>query len=73
MPKSSKKSTPSFADQFQALEQVVERLESGRLSLDQSLTEFESGLKLAQELQQSLQQTAQHIETLKATYKLDEE
>jgi len=38
---------PKFEDNLTALESVVERLERGDLSLDESVLLFESGMKLS--------------------------
>ncbi|MSQ27208.1 MAG: exodeoxyribonuclease VII small subunit [Dehalococcoidia bacterium] len=41
------KREPSFEEAYTALEDVVRRLESGGLPLDQSITLFEEGMRLA--------------------------
>ena len=41
------KRDPSFEDAFHALEDVVKKLEAGGLPLDQSITLFEEGMRLA--------------------------
>lgn len=54
----------SFEETLQALESIVARLESGGLSLDESLDEFERGVKLAKQGKQRLQSAEQRIEML---------
>lgn len=39
--------TPSFEASMQELEQIVNRLESGELPLEEALNEFEHGVRLA--------------------------
>jgi exodeoxyribonuclease VII small subunit len=39
--------TPSFEDALLRLEEIVQRLETGEASLEESLTLFEEGIKLA--------------------------
>lgn len=46
------------------LEQVVERLETGDLSLEQAVKEFERGIKLTRECQTALQEAEQKVEIL---------
>jgi exodeoxyribonuclease VII small subunit len=50
------------------LEALVERLESGELSLQQALKEFERGVKLTRQCQTALKEAEQKVEILlKAT------
>lgn len=58
------KNPVSFEETLQALESIVARLESGGLSLDESLDEFERGVKLAKKGKQRLQSAEQRIEML---------
>ena len=44
----------SFEEAFTRLESVVRRLESGQMSLDQSTSLFEEGMKLAKECNEML-------------------
>lgn len=44
----------SFEDSYARLEQVIEKLEGGELSLDESVTLFEEGMRLAQHCGQKL-------------------
>ena len=64
----SKKSRPAdsldFEKSLTELEQIVERLELGELSLDESLKQFERGIALTRSCQSSLQQAEQKVEIL---------
>lgn len=44
----------SFEDSYSRLEQVIEKLEGGELSLDESVALFEEGMRLAQHCGQKL-------------------
>ena len=46
------------------LEKLVEQMEDGELSLEDSLTTFESGIKLARDCQQALQDAEQKVQLL---------
>lgn len=46
------------------LEQLVEQMESGDLSLDQALAAFEQGIKLTRQCQQTLAQAEQKVQLL---------
>lgn len=54
----------SFEETLKELESIVNRLESGGLSLDEALNEFEHGVKLARQGQQQLQQAEQRVQIL---------
>ncbi|MDL0430712.1 exodeoxyribonuclease VII small subunit [Marinobacter sp. TBZ242] len=61
------KSTASIADfekSLDELEKLVRDLEQGELSLEQSLSAFERGVKLTRECQQSLKTAEQRVEQL---------
>lgn len=49
---------------MQQLEQIVSRLESGELPLEEALNEFERGVQLARNGQQTLQQAEQRVRIL---------
>jgi len=59
-----KKSTPDFEQSLAELQTLVERLENGELSLEDSLTAFEQGIRLSRECQSSLQQAEQKVQIL---------
>ncbi len=56
----------SFETALTELEQIVTRLESGDLPLEQALTEFERGVQLARQGQAKLQQAEQRVQILLA-------
>jgi exodeoxyribonuclease VII small subunit len=55
---------PKFEDQLTALEQVVERLERGELSLDESVRLFEEGVNLSNACKRELEQAEGRIQVL---------
>lgn len=60
----SKKPASFFEKNLRALETVVEQLESGELSLEESLAQFERGIILARECQRALQEAEQKVQIL---------
>lgn len=63
MPKKAEQPV-SFENALQQLEQIVSRLESGELPLEDALNEFERGVQLARTGQQKLQQAEQRVQIL---------
>ena len=59
-----KNSKLNFEDSLNHLEQLVEALEEGELSLEESLKAFEQGIKLTRECQQALAQAEQKVQML---------
>ena len=55
---------PKFEDQLAALETVVERLERGELSLDESVQLFEDGVKLSTACKKELDAAEGRIQVL---------
>ena len=53
-----------FEKAMQDLEALVEKMESGNLSLEDSLKHFEQGVKLTRLCQQSLKQAEQKVSIL---------
>ena len=53
-----------FEKSLDELGKLVEKLEKGELSLDESLKQFEKGVKLSQQCQGLLQKAEQKINTL---------
>ena len=49
---------------LQELESVVEQLETGDLSLEEALKQFERGIKLARKCQTTLKEAEQKVEIL---------
>ncbi|MDB9894861.1 exodeoxyribonuclease VII small subunit [Reinekea forsetii] len=58
------KKTPAFEDKLNTLESLVERLESGQLSLDEAMDAFEQGIKLTRDCQESLATAEQKVQIL---------
>lgn len=54
----------TFEEALQALESVVERLESGELSLEESLASFETGVQCANRCQELLKAVETQVEQL---------
>jgi exodeoxyribonuclease VII small subunit len=59
----------TFENSIQELDTIVERMESGELSLDESLKLFEQGVKLTRSCQQTLAEAEAKIEKLMADVK----
>jgi len=55
---------PGFEEALSELESLVEQLESGELSLDQSLQQFKRGVELTRHCQGILDQAQQVVEQL---------
>lgn len=53
-----------FEQSLNDLQALVERLESGDLSLEESLATFEQGIGLTRECQSALQDAEQRVQTL---------
>lgn len=58
---------PRFEDTLNQLEQLLDTMESGELSLDESLAAFEEGVKLTRSAQQALANAQQKVEVLMAS------
>jgi exodeoxyribonuclease VII small subunit len=56
---------PSFDEQLERLESLVQKLEGGQLGLEEALGQFEEGVKLSQALQEQLLQAQRRVEVLK--------
>ena len=59
-----KKAAPDFEHSLAELQTLVERMESGELSLEDSLTAFEQGIGLTRECQAALAQAEQKVQIL---------
>ncbi|TMQ72761.1 MAG: exodeoxyribonuclease VII small subunit [Candidatus Eisenbacteria bacterium] len=55
---------PSFEQALERLETIVEELEGGALSLEESLARYEEGIRLSRRLTQTLDQAEKRIERL---------
>ncbi|HHN1331209.1 TPA: exodeoxyribonuclease VII small subunit [Pseudomonas aeruginosa] len=60
----ARKKTLDFEQSLTELQTLVERLESGELSLEESLGAFEQGIRLTRECQTSLSQAEQKVQIL---------
>ncbi len=60
----ARKKHPDFESALSELEELIEQLESGDLSLDASLKAFEKGVKLTRECQQRLTEAEQKVQKL---------
>lgn len=58
------KKTPNFEKSIEQLESLVEALESGDLSLEESLKTFEKGINLTRQCQQALTDAEQKVQIL---------
>ncbi len=54
----------SFEEKLLELENIVEKLENGQLTLDESLMVFEKGIKLVRECNTILKNASQKVEKL---------
>jgi exodeoxyribonuclease VII small subunit len=55
---------PSFEEALERLETIVEELEGGSLTLEQSIARYEEGVKLSRRLTQTLDRAEKRIERL---------
>lgn len=63
MPKTDDK-LKDFEKSLQALEKIVNQMEGGELGLEDSLNQFEQGIKLAKNCQDTLANAEQRVEQL---------
>lgn len=59
-----KETKPDFETSLATLETLVERMESGELSLEESLSAFEQGIQLTKSCQRALQEAEQQVKIL---------
>src|SRR2546422_6995888 len=64
----SKKAEEGFEALYRQLEETVSRLEEGGLTLDESLSAYESGMKLARRCQDLLQQAELRVTKLQESF-----
>ncbi len=60
----AKKKPVDFEQSLQQLEELVNRMEQGELSLEESLQAFETGIKLTRECQSRLTAAEQKVQVL---------
>ncbi len=63
MPK-TENNLKDFEKALQQLEKIVSRMESGELGLEESLNQFEQGIKLAKNCQDTLTNAESRVEAL---------
>jgi exodeoxyribonuclease VII small subunit len=63
-PKAATDAQPDFEAAMRELEELVERLEQGDLSLEESLAAFERGVTLTRTCQSALKEAEQKVEIL---------
>ena len=61
---SRKKNPPQFEESLTELEQLIERLEEGDISLEDSLKAFERGVQLTRACQKALGEAEQKVQIL---------
>lgn len=60
----ARKKAVNFEEALEELESLVEQMEDGDLSLEESLAAFEKGVKLARECQEALKAAEQRVQVL---------
>ena len=60
----NEKESPAFEEALEELESIVERMEEGEPSLEESLNLFERGMDLTRRCQKALDDAEQRIHTL---------
>lgn len=65
--------TLDFETALSDLEALVEKMESGELSLEESLQEFERGMALSEECQKVLKEAELRVKTITDKYLNDDE
>ena len=63
-PAQAEEDAPTFEHALERLETIVEELEGGSLSLEESLARYEEGVRLSRRLTQTLDQAEKRIERL---------
>jgi exodeoxyribonuclease VII small subunit len=61
---SASRKTLNFEKALAELEALVERMEEGDMSLEESLKAFENGIRLTQQCQQALSEAQQRVQML---------
>ncbi len=62
--KMTEKKEPKFEEALQKLEKIVEDLESGKLSLDESMKRYEEGIRLSKLCSKRLEEAKKKVELL---------
>ncbi len=58
------KETPSFEEALENLEAIIDRIESGEIPLEQSIQEYEKGMKLIKQCREFLEKAEQRVSEL---------
>lgn len=64
MPKAKKATKPDFETAMVELEKLVEQMEQGDLSLEESMQQYERGVELSQQCQTLLETAEQKVQIL---------
>lgn len=60
----ARKKAVNFEQSLEELEALVEQMEDGDLSLEESLAAFEKGVRIARECQEALKEAEQRVQVL---------
>lgn len=60
----TRKKSVNFEQALEELENLVEQMEDGELSLEESLAAFEKGVRIARECQEALKLAEQRVQVL---------
>ena len=71
--KTKNKANPDFETAMIELEEVVSKIETGNLSLEDSLKEFEKGIKLSRMCQKELTEAEQRVKVLTDSFENEED
>jgi exodeoxyribonuclease VII small subunit len=63
-PEAATEEAPNFEDALERLETIVEELEGGSLTLEESIARYEEGVRLSRRLTQTLDEAEKRIERL---------
>lgn len=66
MAKKTKNDGPGFETSLEAVEQIIDRIESGQAGLEESIREYERGVGLIRQCRVILDRAEQRIEELSA-------
>lgn len=58
---STKKEEPKFEENLEQLEEIVRKLESGDVALEDAIAEFQAGMKLSESLKKTLNEAEQTL------------
>ena len=64
MPAAKKSASPDFEKLLSELDQIVQRMEQGDQTLEQTMKDFERGMLLSEKCQKSLDQAQQRVDKL---------